>query len=193
MSGWSTVCGRPVLTVSTTLQPNDPAAVTCVPNPLLARLCVEKLENLAGALGGHPRNLAKVGDRGPLDLLQGAEMVQESAFARRSDAGNLLQARFADVLLAQLAVRADHETMRLVAQPLDEIQHGIARLELDRLALGQEQRLAAGIAVRPLCHPEQRDFGHAEPVQDFLGGVELAAPAIDDHEVGPLREGVIVL
>ena len=42
---------------------------------------VEKLENLAGAFGADPRNLAEVGDRGPLDLLQGSEMMQQGTFA----------------------------------------------------------------------------------------------------------------
>src|SRR5258708_7393675 len=36
--------------------------------PDLARLGMEKLENLAGAFGTDARNLAEVGDRGPLDL-----------------------------------------------------------------------------------------------------------------------------
>src|SRR6202012_268259 len=106
---------------------------------LLARLGMEKLENLACALGADARNLAEVGDRGPLDLLQRAEMEQQRPLARRPDAGTLLQAALADVLLPELAVRADHEPVGLVAQPLDEIQHGVARLVLDRLAVGQKQ------------------------------------------------------
>ena len=42
---------------------------------------MEKLEDLAGAFGADARNLAEVGDRGPLDFLQGPEMVQQGAFA----------------------------------------------------------------------------------------------------------------
>ena len=91
---------------------------------------MEELEDLARALGADAGHLAEVGDRGPLDLLQGPEMHEQRALARGADAGNLLQAGLADVLLAQFAVRADHEAMRLVAHPLDEIQHGVARLEL---------------------------------------------------------------
>src|SRR3954471_9325267 len=44
----------------------------------LTRLGVEKLENLAGAFGADARNLAEVGERRPLDFLQGAEVVQQS-------------------------------------------------------------------------------------------------------------------
>src|SRR5665213_2057554 len=46
----------------------------------LARLGVEKLENLAGAFGADARNLAEVGDRGPLDLLQCSEMMEQGTF-----------------------------------------------------------------------------------------------------------------
>ena len=93
---------------------------------------MEKIEDLAGAFGADARNHAEIGDRGALDLLQRSEMVQQRALARRADARNFLQTGLADVLLAQLAMRADDEAMRLVAQPLDEIEHGVARLELDR-------------------------------------------------------------
>src|SRR5882757_3807721 len=97
----------------------------------LTRLGVEKLENLAGTLGADAGNLTEVGDRGPLDLLERSEVMQQGTFARRSDARNLLQAGLADVLFAQLAVRADDEAVGLVAQPLDEIEHRVARLQLD--------------------------------------------------------------
>ncbi|MGY4598647.1 hypothetical protein ACVWXL_006393 [Bradyrhizobium sp. GM22.5] len=45
------------------------------------RLGMEILENPAGALGAHPRNLTEIGDRGPFDLLQGSEMMQQGTFA----------------------------------------------------------------------------------------------------------------
>ena len=45
-------------------------------------------------------------------------MAQQRALAGRADAGDFLQAGLADVLLAPRAVRADRETVRLVAQPL---------------------------------------------------------------------------
>ena len=41
--------------------------------------------------------------------------------------------------------------MRLVAQPLNEVEHGVARLELERLAAGQEKGLRPGVAVGPLA------------------------------------------
>src|SRR4051812_25108651 len=119
-------------------------------NSWLSRPGVEKIENAACAFGADARHLAEVGDGSALDFLQRSEMMQQRPLARRADARDFLQAGLADVLLAQLAVRADHKAVRLVAQPLDEIQHRIARPEFDRLAAGHEQGLPPGVAVRPL-------------------------------------------
>ena len=47
----------------------------------LARLGMEELENLARAFGADAGNLAEIGDRRPLDLLQGSEMMQQGTFA----------------------------------------------------------------------------------------------------------------
>src|SRR3979411_2979112 len=118
-------------------------------NPPLARLRVEKLENLARAFRADAGNLAEIGDRRPLDLFQRSKMVQQGTLAGRADNGNFLQPSFANVLFAQLAVRADHETMRLVAQPLNKIQHRVARLQLERLTVRHEPGFAAGVAGRP--------------------------------------------
>src|ERR1043166_1201910 len=101
-------------------------------NSWLSRLRVEKFEDPARAFGADARHLAEVGDRSALDFLQRSEMVQQRALARRPDAGDFLQAGLADILLAQLAMRADHKAMRLVAQPLDKIQHRITRLHFSR-------------------------------------------------------------
>src|SRR5215813_2969181 len=115
-----------------------------------ARPGMEKLKNFPRTLGTHARNLAKICHRRSLNLLQGSEVMQKCTFARRPDAGNFLQSGLADILGAPLAVRADHESVRLVSQTLDEIQYRIARLELDRLAVRQEQGFASCIAVDAL-------------------------------------------
>src|SRR5262245_40205940 len=82
--------------------------------------------------------------------------------------------------------------MRLVAQPLDEIQHGVARLELDRLAIRHEQGFPPGIAVGALGDRHQRYLGQSEAYENLPDGVELAAAAIDDDEIRPLRKRIIV-
>src|SRR5262249_19472172 len=105
----------------------------------LPRGLVEEVVDLARGLGADPGHLGEIGQRGALDRLERAEMVEQRAFAGRADAGDFLQPRLADIAAAAQAVRADGETMRLVAQPLDGIERGIARLELGPLASGQEE------------------------------------------------------
>src|SRR6516164_2806595 len=113
----------------------------------LPRALVEEVVDLARGLGADPGHLGEIGQRRALDRLERPEMVEQRAFAGRADAGDFLQSRLADVAAAPDPVRADGETMRLVAQPLDEIEHGIARLELERLASGQKEGLHPGVAV----------------------------------------------
>src|ERR1051326_1945172 len=74
-----------------------------------------------------------------------AKGVQRRPLAGWPDAGDLLEAALAQIALAPGAVRADGETVRLVAQPLDEIQHRIARRQLERVAPGNEEGFAAGV------------------------------------------------
>jgi hypothetical protein len=82
--------------------------------------------------------------------------------------------------------------MRLVAQPLNEIQHRIARLELEGLAAWHEQGFAAGVAVRPFCNGQQRDLRQsrflAEASENLPDRVELAAAAVDDDEIAGFAE-----
>ena len=63
---------------------------------------------------------------------------------------NDLQPRLADVALPALAMRADRKAMRLIAQPFDEIKHGIARLEFERVTPGQEKSLHTRVPIRAL-------------------------------------------
>ena len=83
---------------------------------------VEIVINSARGIGVDAGNLGQIGERGPLDRLQRAEMMKQRALSRRPDAGDFLQAALADVALSPRAVRADGESVRLVAQPLDEIE-----------------------------------------------------------------------
>src|SRR3982751_2595751 len=91
----------------------------------LARGLVEEIVNFAGGLFIDARHLGKIVERGALDGLERAEVVQQRTLAGRTDARNFLQAGLRDILLASGAVRADREAMRFVAQPLDEIEQRI--------------------------------------------------------------------
>src|ERR1700727_586921 len=55
------------------------------------------------------------------------EVVEQRSLARGADAGDFIELALPNVLRASRAMRADREAMRLVAQPLQEVQHGITR------------------------------------------------------------------
>ena len=90
-------------------------------------------------------------------------------------------------ILRRVAVRADGEAVRLVAEALDEVEHRVARRQHERLAAGHVEGLAAGVAVRPLGDADERQVGDAEFGEHCRRGRELALAAVDEHEVGPRR------
>src|SRR4029077_19590693 len=163
--------------------PSDLYLVSARPR---ARPLVEELVNPPRRFGADAFDLHQVVDRGALDGFQRAEVMQQRALTRRSDAGDLLQAGFAHVARPARPVRADGETMGFVAQPLDEIEHRVARRQLERVAARKEEGFAAGVAVRPLGDGDQRHLG-AQPGEHFARRIELTQPAVDQHEVGPRR------
>src|ERR1700689_4204370 len=162
----------------------EPYSRAWPPSVFLGRPLVEELVNPPRRFGADAFDLHQVGDRGALDGFERAEVMQQRAFARRSDAGDLLQAGLAHVARAPGAMRADGEAMGLVAQPLDEIEHRVARRQLERVAAREEEGFTPGIAVRSLGDGDQRNLG-AELFQDFAGRVELAETAVDQDEIGP--------
>src|ERR1043166_940587 len=103
------------------------------------RRSVKEVVDPAGGFRADAGDLLQVGNRRALDRLERAEVTQQRAFAGRTDAGDLLKPGFAQVAPAPLAMGADRKPVRLVAQPFDEIEHRIARLELERLASGHEE------------------------------------------------------
>src|SRR5262249_4864620 len=146
------------------------------PLPALPRPLMEEVVDLARGLGADPGHLGEIGQRRALDGLERAEMVEQGALAGRADARDLLQSRLADVAAAPDAGPRDGEAMRLVAQPLDEIERRIARLELERLAPGQEEGLhPAGVAVWAFGHRNQRHVDDAERRQRLLRRGQLPA------------------
>ena len=92
-------------------------------------------------------------------------MLQQRALARRPDALNLVERRGLHRLLAPRAMGADGKAMRLVAELLDAIKHGVARLEQQRLAPLQIDALAPGVAVGTLGYRRELDLGEPELVE----------------------------
>src|SRR5262249_6389031 len=154
---------------------------------------MEEVIDPAGGFRTDAGNLLQVGDRCPLDRLEGAEVPQQRAFAGRAYAGDFLEAGFAQVAPTPLPVRADCKAMRLVAQPLDEIEHRIARPELERLAPGHEEGLAPGVALGTFGDGDDGHVANAERVEGFARGRELAEAAIDQHQARPGRRVLIVV
>ena len=76
----------------------------------------------------------QVAEPGHLHPARRAEMVEQRALAGGADAVDLVQLALPERLRAAGAVGGDGETVRLVAQPLQEIQHRVARRQLERLA-----------------------------------------------------------
>ena len=110
-------------------------------------------------------------------------MSEQGALARRADAGNLVQRRNAQRLGTLGAVGADDETVGLVAQALEEIEHRVARLQHERLASGEEDAFAPGVALRSLGDGRKRDVLKAKFRHHLDGDIDLALAAIDDDEV----------
>src|SRR6202035_4348450 len=164
----------------------EPYSCAWPPSDISSRPLVKKFVNPARRFGTDAFDLHQVADRGALDGFQRAEVMQQRAFARRTDAGDLLQAGLAHIARPARAVRTDGETMGLIAEPLDEIEHRVARRQLERVAAREEEGFATGIAVRPLGGSDQGHLG-AKPGQPVAGGIELAEAAVDQDEVRPGR------
>src|SRR5258708_36353720 len=92
----------------------------------------------------------EVGQPGRRDPFGRAEMEQKGALALAPDARDLVQGRAVDIGGAPGPVGPDGEAMGFVAQALEVIENGIAELEAEGLAPGQEETLAPGVAVRTL-------------------------------------------
>ena len=103
------------------------------------------------------------------DALHRAEHLEQLALALRPDAGQVVERRPHRALRAQVAVVRDREPVRLVAEPLDQVQRLRRRRQQDRIgAAGQEQLLAL------LGEAGQRQVVQPELVEDLLGGADLA-------------------
>src|SRR5580658_250259 len=159
----------------------EPYSCAWPPSVFLGRPLVEELVNPPRRFGADAFDLHQVGDRGALDGFERAEVMQQRAFARRSDAGDLLQAGLAHIARPARPVRADGKTMGLIAQPLDKIEHRVARWQLERVAAREEEGFAAGVAVRTLGDSGQGNFG-AQLGKHVARGIELPEAAVDQDQ-----------
>src|SRR6516225_9351835 len=132
------------------------------------RAFMEKVVDLASGLSADARHLREIGNCCPLDRLERPKVMEQRALACRPDARDFLQAGFAYVALATLAMGADGETVRFVAQSLNKVEHRIPRLELEMFPSGNEKSLEAGIALGTFGNREQGNIRYAEGGERFL-------------------------
>ena len=110
-------------------------------------------------------------------------MRQQLSLAARPDADDIVQNGPPPLLLPSPAVTGDGESVRFVANVLQEV-HGAAVRRQNELAMpGKEYGLEARLAGRSLGNPEQRDVFHLQLIQHFIGAAKLTDSAIDDDRV----------
>jgi hypothetical protein len=154
---------------------------------------VKKVINAARGFGADAWNLGQIGNRGPFDGFERAEMAQQGTFASRSDAGNLLQSGFANVAAAALAMGPDGKPMSLVTQALDKVEHRIARRQAERLPASHVKRFSPSIAIGTLRNAHQRNIYDTESGQRLARCAKLPLAAVDKDQVGPGLIGVLFI
>ena len=110
--------------------------------------------------------------------LDRSEFSQEKIFAVLAHAGTIIEDAFADPFFHQQLVIGIRETVRFVADALEQTQRaGIGR---------QLQRHRAARPVnffKLFCEPDDRKIVKAEPLKFATGGGELAFATIDNDEI----------
>src|SRR6188472_850079 len=104
----------------------------------------------AGQRTADALDVFEIGDAGTAHPLGRSEGAQQGFLAFRPNAGHLVRRVGRHALEAPGAMGADGEAVRLVAQPLDEIEHRLARLEHEGWPARQMKMLPPGITVGSL-------------------------------------------
>src|SRR5271167_2750543 len=131
---------------------------------------------------GNPLQLAKTGAG---DRSRRTEMEQHCPLAPHPDPGDLIERRAAERLCPLSTVRTDREAVRLVAQALQKVEHGVPWVEREWRSPGQKEALAPGVAVGPLGDRADRDVVYSELVKNALRDIELSKATVDQHEIRP--------
>src|SRR6266849_3588433 len=82
--------------------------------------------------------------------------------------------------------------MRLVAQPLHEIEHRIARGQAKLFPARHVKGFPPGVAVRPLRDAHDRNVHDPQRGQTLARSAKLTRAAIDKDEIGPGVLSVLV-
>src|SRR5438105_9827081 len=129
-------------------------------------------------------DLFKIGNAGPQYALQPTEVFQQLAALRRSEARNALQDRLVVTLGALAPVSRNGETVRLIANPLNQPRRRRVRFRNVRIRNPEdEQPLLPRFAVRPLGHTHERHIRKPQFLELFVYLGDLSQPTVDQQQV----------
>src|SRR5258708_3178870 len=141
--------------------------------------------NALGERAANPFHFRDVVYRRRLDAAQSAEVLDQRLAALGADAGDLVQHRSGARLAAPRAMADDRETVRLVADRLDEVQPRMHRRKLQGARFGLEDQLfETGLALGTFRHADYAHLVQAGLHQRRPGWVDLRLSAVDQHQVG---------
>src|SRR5206468_8424720 len=120
------------------------------------RLSVELREDSLRERTADSGHMRKIVDACRLYALQAAEMREQRMAALGPDAADLLQRRGRSRLAAPGAMALDGEAVRLVANPLQQVQPRMVRRQRERsIAIGKNDLLQPGLALGTLGDAEE--------------------------------------
>src|SRR5450759_1501347 len=118
------------------------------------------------------------------DRLHRAEVSQEDALARGPDALDRVQRGRQRLARPDLSMVGDGETMRLIADALDQEHAWRVALLDDWLCASRREDLLALLGER-----KRRDVSEARRLEHLERRAELAATSVDENEVRPAQRG----
>src|SRR5437660_7377317 len=134
-------------------------------------------------LAADPLYLRQVLDARAHDALQPAETREQLLAAFGADPGYALQRRGGAPLGATRPVPGNGEPVRLVANPLDQMQSGVVRSKRHHV-LADPQLLEAGLSLRALGDAHERNVGETDFGKRFSRRAYLSLAAVDENQVG---------
>ena len=113
-------------------------------------------------------------------------MLQQGAFPRGADAWHIIKRGGANGFGAFGAVRTDGETVRLVAQALDEIQYGIGARQGENPLAGAIEFFFASVTIFALGNPDEGNVGDAQFGHNLGHGGNLSGPTVNQQQIRPV-------
>ena len=122
-------------------------------------------------------------DAGGPQLADRPEVLEQRRPSRGAEPGDAVERRGGHALGTTLAVVGDGEAVRLVPDPLQQVQPLAGAREDHRVRIGRQPDL-----LQPLGQPADRDVGDAELGQHVRRRLDLGRAAVDDEQVRRVGE-----